>query len=368
MANNIWQFLADGITAFTAAGFLKTKKQAPSQTPVTEKTPPPSVQPEANTAEWAKSEAVPVDKSETLYSSTTKIDPVTLASVKPEPSSLPTSLDETPVIAQEPTATSSGLAGLTASPEIKSLQVTSPEITDSEAPQTPEPQDTAYVTAESSPVVVTTAAIAMETSVPQPVENVAAVAEALPQVIQETLPEAGADGSPEAALALDTEFQGIATLWPSAAQLDPMVRQAWNIDQTRTGTLVQRSTGYEWWYGVALSNQHVMVWEPDQTSESPEKGRLAIYPLTDDYIDAIAVTYLDRHQILQNILRSITAFHQEWVYAEGWNNEHWARLVTTGDPISYQVKEKYEFVGLDRPELYQRPEAQPFLDRSLVNV
>lgn len=418
MANNIWQFLAGGITAFTAAGKLKTKKQTPHQDTVTDSTPPkpPVLEPEPSQAKPVAAEPVVVepitvvpdrsesiaidevpdgvDKSETLFSATSKIEPAAPELVNPEPSSLPPSLDETPVSAEESTPEEPKLAAVAPAPEITASEITTseiaaPQVIVPELSETPEPQDTPIIAAESSKAMVTTEAVEVATPVPQSVENVEAIpevalasapltpmAEAVAPAPQTIALSESDDSEPELPVSKETSgmattqtgLRTIATLWPSASQLDQIVRQAWNKHQIRTGLLVQRFSGSQWHYGVALSNQQVIVWEPDQSSTSLGKGRLAIYPLTTDYVDAMAVTYLDSPQIFQNILQSITAFHQEWVYAEGWNNEHWARLVTTGDPISYQVKEQYGLAGLDRPQLYQRPEAKSYLDSSLVTA
>jgi hypothetical protein len=68
---------------------------------------------------------------------------------------------------------------------------------------------------------------------------------------------------------------------------------------------------------------------------------LVIHDLGPEFRDAVHVPYLPQAEILQNVIASVPAFHCQWNYGfQGWNCEHWARLVVSGQPISYQVKEQ----------------------------
>ena len=67
-------------------------------------------------------------------------------------------------------------------------------------------------------------------------------------------------------------------------------------------------------------------------------GRLVVHPIHPSCREVINVDYLSLAEIYPNVLASVSAFHHVWRYGvHGWNCEHWARLVATGDPISHQV-------------------------------
>jgi hypothetical protein len=71
-------------------------------------------------------------------------------------------------------------------------------------------------------------------------------------------------------------------------------------------------------------------------------GRLSVHAIDAAYRDATNVNYLPLAEIYRNLLASVSAFHQVWRYGvQGWNCEHWARLVATGDPVSYQVAQNW---------------------------
>jgi hypothetical protein len=60
------------------------------------------------------------------------------------------------------------------------------------------------------------------------------------------------------------------------------------------------------------------------------------------------------------------AFHNKWHYGvQGWNCEHWARLVVTGNPICYQTKEML-FGIFDLGALNYRSEAIEELNKFKV--
>jgi hypothetical protein len=84
----------------------------------------------------------------------------------------------------------------------------------------------------------------------------------------------------------------------------------------------------------------------------------APHSLGAEFKDAVKVPYLSKDEILENLIASVPAFHYKWKYGfQGWNCEHWARLVVSGQPISYQVKKQgfgaFDLFGV----LYFRDEA-----------
>lgn len=115
-------------------------------------------------------------------------------------------------------------------------------------------------------------------------------------------------------------------------QLVKEILSDWKPQQRRAGQLVQRRSAV-WHYSVALSNHRAIAWSgiPHQT------GQLSIHDIGPEFIDTVNVVYFDKARVLTHILASVVAFHNVWQYGWGWNCEHWGRLVTTGEPKSYQV-------------------------------
>lgn len=146
-------------------------------------------------------------------------------------------------------------------------------------------------------------------------------------------------------------------------ELIEKIRQCWNPLSKRSGTLVQRFDGL-WHYGVALSDTSAISWGPRETSKLYDKGCLVIHCLGYEFRDAVQVSYLLKDEIFENIIASVSAFHNKWNYGvQGWNCEHWARLVVSGQPISYQIKEQgfgiFDVFGV----LYFRGEAVTELNK-----
>ena len=124
---------------------------------------------------------------------------------------------------------------------------------------------------------------------------------------------------------------------------DALIKQiikCWQPRASRCGRLVQRSDSVlHWHYSVALSDASAISWWPEHPGRLSDRGCLAIEKLGDNFHDSLKVPYLNRSEILTNLIASVPAFHKEWNYGvQGWNCEHWARLVTAGEPISYQIK------------------------------
>ncbi|HEY9750046.1 MAG TPA: hypothetical protein V6C63_15280, partial [Allocoleopsis sp.] len=99
-------------------------------------------------------------------------------------------------------------------------------------------------------------------------------------------------------------------------------------------------------------------WGPIKALQLYHPGSLVVHELGHEFKDAMQVSYLSKDEILENLIASVPAFHNKWKYGvQGWNCEHWARLVVSGKPISYQVKEQglgvFDVLGI----LYFRGEA-----------
>lgn len=123
-------------------------------------------------------------------------------------------------------------------------------------------------------------------------------------------------------------------------ELIKKIQERWNLLSTRSGILVQRFDGV-WHYGVALSDTSAISWGPSKALQLYHRGSLEVHQLGREFKDAIQVSYLSKDEILKNLIASVQAFHNKWEYGvQGWNCEHWARLVVSGQPISYQVKEQ----------------------------
>lgn len=103
---------------------------------------------------------------------------------------------------------------------------------------------------------------------------------------------------------------------------------------------MQRFDGF-WHYGVALSDTQAISWGPCEEAKPYYTGRLRVHPLGSEFKDAVSVAYIDKAEIFKNVMASVPAFHHKWNYGlQGWNCEHWARLVVSEQPISYQVKDQ----------------------------
>ncbi|MBD2096959.1 hypothetical protein H6F90_17805 [Trichocoleus sp. FACHB-591] len=124
------------------------------------------------------------------------------------------------------------------------------------------------------------------------------------------------------------------------SELVKELKQCWNPLSIRSGTLVQRFDGV-WHYSVALSDTSAISWGPSEALQLYHQGSLVIHELGPEFKDGIQVPYLPKAEIFKDLTSSIPAFHRKWKYGvQGWNCEHWARLVVSGQPISYQVKEQ----------------------------
>jgi len=122
----------------------------------------------------------------------------------------------------------------------------------------------------------------------------------------------------------------------TALELDDNIRDRWDPVSLLAGQLILRPSGV-WHYGVALSDSYAMSLGPVRSGWFA-LGQLEVHPLDEAFSVATQVAYLAKSEIYANLLASASAFHHVWHYGfQGWNCEHWARLVVSGDPISYQL-------------------------------
>ena len=124
-------------------------------------------------------------------------------------------------------------------------------------------------------------------------------------------------------------------------ELIAAIKDRWDPASLRSGNLIVRFdiVGH---YKVALSDSHAVSWGPK------DGGRLKVRRVKLGHADASDVSYLSRPLILANLLASVSAFHHAWPYRVlGFNCEHWARLVVSGEARSYQIAQTWwGFFGL----------------------
>lgn len=75
------------------------------------------------------------------------------------------------------------------------------------------------------------------------------------------------------------------------------------------------------------------------------------------------VTYLPQQEIAKRLRAAIIAF-RTWSWNIGWNDEHFARLVTTNDPISYRTKARW----IKAPADVRRPESIRHLNKTMQEL
>ena len=122
----------------------------------------------------------------------------------------------------------------------------------------------------------------------------------------------------------------------SDGELVAQIRGTWRPGDVRAGRLIHKCHIY-WHYAVALSDEMAISWGPKEVGLVGE-GLLRVHLLDQDYFGARDVAHLSPPHVYSNLIASVFAFHRKWSYGvQGWNCEHWARLVASGDPVSYQV-------------------------------
>jgi hypothetical protein len=154
----------------------------------------------------------------------------------------------------------------------------------------------------------------------------------------------------------------------TALEVADTIRICWDSASPRAGQLILRSKGV-WHYGVVVSDLRAVSWGPVARGKWFALGQLEVHPLEQAFAVATQVPYLPKPQIYANLLASVPAFHHVWHYGfHGWNCEHWARLVVSGDPVSYQLAQTgwgiFDVFGV----LRRHRTAKQHLDYHLANL
>jgi hypothetical protein len=154
----------------------------------------------------------------------------------------------------------------------------------------------------------------------------------------------------------------------TASEVANTIRACWDPASPRAGQLILRPETV-WHYAVTLSDSHAVSWGPVMLRRWHALGQLEVHALEDAFSTAVDVPYLAKPQIYANLLASVPAFHQIWHYGvHGWNCEHWARLVVSGDPISYQVAQTLWGVLDIFGVLHRHRTAKRHLDYHVANL
>lgn len=148
------------------------------------------------------------------------------------------------------------------------------------------------------------------------------------------------------------------------AALLEQIRSAWDDGSQQSGRLVRKFFGI-WHYAVSLSQKSVIFLGPES---------LRLQGTGYFFIDGQASGYrpvrpespqLTKQAVLHNLSLSVALFHGKcWYDVRQWNCEHWARLVTSGDAISYQVKTVLQGLGLFTETGCRNEEARRLLSGS----
>jgi hypothetical protein len=97
----------------------------------------------------------------------------------------------------------------------------------------------------------------------------------------------------------------------------------------RYGKLLNWTDGLVWHYGIGLTNSRIF-----DTGKGMQVFRYQFPPKEVIGVDDLLFR---PGQIVERLIQAIEIFRQ-WDYGLlGWNCEHFARLVATDDPVSYEV-------------------------------
>ena len=136
------------------------------------------------------------------------------------------------------------------------------------------------------------------------------------------------------------------------------IRSAFDFDSMRAGRLIHRSRPGFLHYAVALSDSTAISWGPECEPSLWGLGIFSIHPITGDYVDVVNILYRKRSEILVDLFASPAAFHRNWHYCtRGWNCEHWARLVVSGFPWSYQCEQAWFRLAVRTGGHFENPDA-----------
>lgn len=118
-------------------------------------------------------------------------------------------------------------------------------------------------------------------------------------------------------------------------------------------------------FAVRLSADHVIAWCPLTAGQVWARGCFTIDSYSADFRRVRDVQYLRKNEILLKVAASIHCFHDRWDYCvRGWNCEHWARLVSCGEPISFQARELFFSVATIAGGHFRNPDATKVLEEA----
>jgi hypothetical protein len=134
----------------------------------------------------------------------------------------------------------------------------------------------------------------------------------------------------------------------TAEELIAQIQDKWQPTCTAVGLLYQRSftdlpvnVVDARHYAVRLNRHDMLAWCPATKGQWKDRGHLRLEAFNQDFELVRGVGYLSEDEIRSNLVASCLCFHERWIYCiRGWNCEHWARLVATGRPVSYQTAQK----------------------------
>jgi hypothetical protein len=102
-----------------------------------------------------------------------------------------------------------------------------------------------------------------------------------------------------------------------------------DYQSSNAGRLIHNWDGV-WHYYITISDTHVFNFGGNG---------FALFPIPLNSQEVRQVNLLNKKEVLDRCLIAYQLF-KDWHYGLlGWNCEHFARLVTTGEAVSYQVKE-----------------------------
>lgn len=102
-----------------------------------------------------------------------------------------------------------------------------------------------------------------------------------------------------------------------------------DYQSSNSGRLIHNCDGV-WHYYITISDTHVFNFGGN---------KFAVFPTPLNNQEVKQVKLLNKKEVLDRCLIAYQLF-KDWHYGLlGWNCEHFIRLVTTGEAVSYQVKE-----------------------------
>ncbi|MFB2834490.1 hypothetical protein [Floridanema evergladense] len=103
-----------------------------------------------------------------------------------------------------------------------------------------------------------------------------------------------------------------------------------DYQSSNAGKLIHNYWNASWHYYITISDTHVFNFGGNG---------FAVFPIPSNTKQVTQVKLLNKKEVLDRCLIAFQLF-KDWHYGLlGWNCEHFARLVTTSEAVSYQVKE-----------------------------